>query len=169
MTHAPAPAPAPRRPDVRDVATIGRSIRIKGEVRGDEDLLIQGRIEGSVNLEQHSITVGADGEVKASIVGRIVTVEGSVEGNLTADEQVILRGSAFVRGDIVAPRVVLEDGARFRGSVDMGEEAAQRASVSASAAAPKKARPERASTELVEAGSGNGARAKEDAPAKAAV
>lgn len=102
-------------------ATIGRSITIKGEVTGEEDLLIQGRVDGSVDLKQHSVTVGSDGEVKADITGRVVTVEGSVDGNLTAEEQVILRGSARVQGDIAAPRVVLEDGARFRGGVDMGD------------------------------------------------
>ncbi len=104
-----------------DVATIGRSIAIQGQVTGDEDLLIQGKVDGSVDLKQHAITVGPDGEVKASIVGRVVTVEGKVEGNITADEQVILRTSASVQGDITAPRVVLEDGSRFRGGIDMGE------------------------------------------------
>ncbi len=102
-------------------ATIGRSISIKGEVTGDEDLLIQGRVEGSVNLKQHSVTVGREGEVKADISGRVITIEGRVQGNLMADEQVVLRSSAQVQGDIVSPRVVLEDGARFRGGVDMGE------------------------------------------------
>ena len=102
-------------------ATIGRSITIRGEVTGDEDLLIQGRVDGSVDLKQHSVTVGPDGEVKASIIGRVVTIEGRVEGNLSADEQVILRSSSWVQGDITAPRVVLEDGARFRGGVDMSE------------------------------------------------
>ena len=92
---------------------------------GDEDLLIQGKVEGSVHLKQHSITVGPDGEVKASIVGRVITVEGRVEGNLTAEEQVVLEGSARVQGDIAAPRLVLEDGSRFRGGVDMGELAEQ--------------------------------------------
>jgi cytoskeletal protein CcmA (bactofilin family) len=98
-----------------EVATIGRSIAIQGQVTGDEDLLIQGSVDGSVDLKQHAVTVGPDGEVKASIVGRVVTVEGKVEGNITADEQVILRTSASVQGDITAPRVVLEDGSRFRG------------------------------------------------------
>ena len=127
------PAAAPRQePTVRaerhatsggsgDRATIGRSITIKGEVTGDEDLLIQGRVEGSVDLKQHSVTVGPEGEVKASIIGRIVTVEGRVEGDLSAEEQIILRSSAWVHGDIIAPRVVLEDGASFRGGVDMGD------------------------------------------------
>jgi cytoskeletal protein CcmA (bactofilin family) len=151
------------------VATIGRSIRIKGEVTGDEDLLIQGSIEGSVVLKKHSITVGPDGEVKASIDGRLVTVEGTVEGNITGDEQVILRGSASVRGDIFAPRVVLEDGARFRGGVDMGEEPQERSSAPNRLAAAKKTKPEPDTAGMVEAKSGNGTIAKEDATAKAAT
>ncbi|HSK20237.1 MAG TPA: polymer-forming cytoskeletal protein [Longimicrobiales bacterium] len=102
-------------------ATIGRSITINGEVSGDEDLLIQGRVDGSVNLKQHSVTVGPEGEVKANITARVVMVDGRVEGNIKAEEQVVLRSSALVEGDIAAPRVVLEDGARFRGGVDMGE------------------------------------------------
>lgn len=102
-------------------ATIGSSIRIQGEVTGDEDLLIQGHVEGTVDLAQQSVTVGPDGEVTADITGRVITVEGQVEGDLSGEEQVILRSSARVEGDISAPRVVLEDGARFRGGVEMGE------------------------------------------------
>jgi len=120
------PTPTPERPTPMHTpsaerATIGRSITIRGEVTGDEDLLIQGRVDGSVDLKQHAVTIGREGEVKANIIGRIVTVEGKVEGNLTADEQVILKASATVQGDISAPRVVLEDGARFRGGVDMAD------------------------------------------------
>ena len=106
-----------------ELATIGRSIRVKGDVTGDEDLLIQGRVEGSVELKQHSVTVGTYGEVKASITARVVTIEGKVQGNLAAVEQVVLLSSASVEGDIAAPGVVLEDGARFRGSLDMGDSA----------------------------------------------
>jgi cytoskeletal protein CcmA (bactofilin family) len=110
---APTGSPADR-------ATIGRSISIRGDVTGDEDLFIQGRVEGSVDLQQNTVTVGPEGEVRASIVGRVVTVEGRVEGNISAAEQVVLRSTAVVEGDITAPRLVLEDGARFRGGVDMG-------------------------------------------------
>jgi cytoskeletal protein CcmA (bactofilin family) len=102
-------------------ATIGRSITIHGEVTGDEDLLIQGRVDGSVDLKQQSITVGQDGRVNAAITGRIIVVEGQVEGDLKAEEQVVLKASAKVQGDIVSPRVVLEDGAVFSGGVDMGK------------------------------------------------
>ena len=127
-TSAPGvPERAPRPETHRAVgaaterATIGRSITIHGEVSGDEDLLIQGRVEGSGGLKQHSVTVGGDGWVKANITARIVTVEGEVEGDLTAQEQVVLRSSARVLGDLTAPRVVLEDGATFRGLVDMAD------------------------------------------------
>lgn len=111
----------PRESTSSERATIGPSISIRGEVTGDEDLLIQGRVDGSVDLKQHAVTVGPEGKVKAGIVARVVVVEGTVEGNLRADEQVILRSSASVQGDITSPRLVLEDGARFRGGVDMGD------------------------------------------------
>ena len=101
-------------------ATIGPSIRIDGDVTGSEDLLIQGYVDGSVMLEDHTVSVGKEGRVHADIQGRVITIEGRVEGDLTAQEQIVLRGSAQVKGDIKAPRVVLEDGATFRGLVDMG-------------------------------------------------
>lgn len=105
-------------------AVIGPSIRIKGDVTGSEDLLIEGEVDGSVSLGDHAIGVGSEGRVNADIVGRVITVDGHVEGNLEAGEQIVLRGTAKVRGDIKAPRVVLEDGATFRGLVDMGTPAA---------------------------------------------
>jgi len=131
--EAPTPTPPPRAETPMrsaqpaapaastDRATIGRSITIRGDVTGDEDLVIQGRVEGSVDLKQHAVTVGAEGQVKASITGRVVIVEGKVVGNVTGHERIVLRSTASVEGDISAPRVVLEDGARFRGGVDMTE------------------------------------------------
>ena len=98
---------------------IGPSITIKGDVSGDEDLVIQGRIEGKVNLGQHNVTIGPDGRVKADVHGRTVIVEGEVEGDLRAQEQIILRQTAKVLGSITAPRVSLEDGAVFRGGIEM--------------------------------------------------
>lgn len=124
LTPASAPAsPSPAAGAER--ATIGRTILLRGDVTGDEDLLIHGRVEGSVDLRLHALTVGREGEVVADILGRVVTIEGRVEGNIIGGEQVILRSSAHVKGDIRAPRVVLENGARFRGLVDMGEEEEQ--------------------------------------------
>ncbi|MBI5445159.1 MAG: polymer-forming cytoskeletal protein [Deltaproteobacteria bacterium] len=118
-----AAAPQPTRPvelgKTSPCAAIGPTITIQGEVTGDEDLVIQGRIEGRVDLGQHKVTVGRSGWVRADIHGGAVVVEGEVEGSLTAGELVVVRSSGRVRGDITAPRVTLEDGAGFKGSIDM--------------------------------------------------
>lgn len=121
----PGPAPTPTAARVR--ASIGRSITIRGEVTGEEDLVIEGRVDGSVDLKQHAVTVGPGGMVKAGIAGRIVTVEGTVQGDLHGEEVVVLRSTAVVQGDITTPRLVLEDGASFRGAVDMGDRPGGRA------------------------------------------
>ena len=102
-----------------DRAIIGPSITIRGDVTGDEDLVIQGRVEGKVDLAQHNVTVGVNGRIKANVLGRTVTVEGEVEGDLHAEEQIVIRKSAKVRGNVAAPRVTIEDGATFQGSIDM--------------------------------------------------
>jgi len=118
----PAQSPAGRTPAPRrsgGAATIGPSIKIKGDVSGDEDLLIQGQVEGKVKLGKHNVTIGSDGHVKADVHGRTVVVEGQVEGDLRAKEQIILRHTARVEGSIAAPRVTLEDGAVFRGGIEM--------------------------------------------------
>jgi len=117
-----APRPTSTTPAVSasgEAATIGRSITIRGDVTGDEDLYIQGQIEGTVDLKQHNVTVGPEGRVKANIKARMVTIEGEVDGDVRGQEQVALRSASKVTGDITAPRVVLEDGATFLGSIDM--------------------------------------------------
>src|SRR3954447_11593317 len=125
MTAAPAPSPSPapaaasepqRRPSER--ATIGPSIFIKGDLSGEEDLVIEGRVEGKVDLKQNNVTVGKNGRVKADVFGKVVVIEGEVDGNVFAREQAILRQSGAIRGNITAPRVILEDGSRFKGSID---------------------------------------------------
>jgi cytoskeletal protein CcmA (bactofilin family) len=116
-SSSPGPSPEPRRSSER--ATIGPSIIIKGDLSGGEDLVIEGRVEGRVDLKQHNVTVGRSGRVKADIFGKIVTVEGEVDGNVFAQEQAILRQAGAIRGNITAPRVILEDGSRFKGSIDM--------------------------------------------------
>jgi cytoskeletal protein CcmA (bactofilin family) len=100
-------------------AVIGPSITVTGDVSGGEDLVIQGAVHGTVNLVQHNVTIGPSGKVKADIHGKMVVVEGEVEGDLTAHEQIILRHTARVEGSISAPRVALEDGAVFRGGIEM--------------------------------------------------
>jgi len=120
----PTPAGAERVPrGPREAAIIGPSIAIRGDVTGDEDLTIQGRVEGTVTLKQHNLSVGPEGKVDASIHARTVTVDGEVKGDLRGEEQVVLRKTARVQGNIQSPRVTVEDGARFRGGIDMGEPA----------------------------------------------
>jgi cytoskeletal protein CcmA (bactofilin family) len=117
---APSPAaPEPARRNSGERATIGPSIFIKGDLAGEEDLVIEGRVEGKVDLKQHNVTIGKNGRVKADVFGRVVTVEGEVDGNVFAQEQAVLRQSGAVRGNITSPRVTLEDGSRFKGSIDM--------------------------------------------------
>jgi cytoskeletal protein CcmA (bactofilin family) len=121
---APRPAPAPPSTPAAetrrtDRATIGPSIFIKGDLTGDEDLIIEGKVEGKVDLKQNNLTVGKSGRVRADIFGRVVTVEGEVDGNVFAQEAAVLRQSGALRGNISSPRVTLEDGSRFKGSIDM--------------------------------------------------
>ncbi len=104
---------------VREQAIIGASLVVKGDVAGDEDLLIQGQIEGKVTLQNNSITVGRNGQVKADLFGKTISVEGTVQGNLFADEKIVIRQSGSVRGNLQAPRVTLEEGSKFKGSIDM--------------------------------------------------
>lgn len=98
---------------------IGSSIVIKGTVTGDEDLLIQGRVEGTIELGSHEVTVGNSGQVNADIKASVVKIDGEVSGDVTGVEKVVISKSGNVRGNIVAPRVTLEDGAIFKGSIDM--------------------------------------------------
>ena len=102
-----------------ECATVGPSIRIQGDMSGEEDLLVQGRIEGTISLKNNLVTVGKDGHVNATVDARVIKIEGTVEGDLHGNEQVIVSRSGNVRGNIVAPRVTLEDGCRFKGSIDM--------------------------------------------------
>jgi len=110
----------------KEHALIGPTILIKGDLTGEEDLLIDGRVEGKVELHKHNITVGKNGRVKADLYGKVITVEGEVHGNLYGEEQLVLRQSSTVRGNILAPRVVLEDGANFKGTIDMSSKDAAR-------------------------------------------
>jgi cytoskeletal protein CcmA (bactofilin family) len=105
--------------DRRDPAAVGASISIVGDITGDEDLTILGRVEGKIDLPQHVVTVGQSGRVKADIHARVVSVAGEVRGNLIAGEQILIRKTATMLGNLTAPRVGLEDGCSFRGSVEM--------------------------------------------------
>jgi cytoskeletal protein CcmA (bactofilin family) len=108
-------------------AIIGRSIQINGDVKGGEDLLIEGDVSGTVELKNNALTVGKEGKVKADIYARSITVDGTTEGDLFASERISIRSSANVRGNLLAPRVSLEDGARFKGSIEMDPQAVEKA------------------------------------------
>ena len=120
MQPPPQPSvPRSQPPPAKERALIGPSIEIKGTLSGGEDLFVEGRVEGKIELAQHSVTIGPSGRIKADIQGRSIVVMGEVEGNLAGSEQIILRQSSKVRGNLVAPRVSLEDGSDFKGSIDM--------------------------------------------------
>jgi cytoskeletal protein CcmA (bactofilin family) len=115
---APAPA-ATAAGEKREAAAIGPSIAIVGDVVGEEDLTILGKVEGKIDLPKNCVTVGQSGRVKADIHARVVSVAGEVHGNLVASEQILIRRTATMLGNLTAPRVGLEDGCCFRGSVEM--------------------------------------------------
>ena len=118
----PAKASAASKTNSRKPATIGSSIVIHGDVTGEEDLVVDGAIEGTVNFKDNNLVVSENGRVTANINARIIRVDGQVNGELYGSEQVIISPSGKVKGDIRAPRVVLEDGCSFKGSVDMDTE-----------------------------------------------
>lgn len=121
-SYSPVPpspaAPAGGRRE-RAVAVIGSSISIQGDLSGEEDLTIHGRVDGKVDVKGNSVTIGESGRVKADVYGKTIIVEGQVDGNLFGGDQIILRSSGHVRGNLTAPRVALEDGAQFKGAIDM--------------------------------------------------
>ena len=102
---------------LKEQAVIGPSISIKGELSGEEDLMIQGRVEGKIDLKKNSVTVGRNGHIKGDIYGKIISIEGKVQGNLVGEERIVIRQCGRVRGDLRAPRINLEDGAKYKGNV----------------------------------------------------
>src|SRR5436309_5595 len=102
-----------------ELASIGKSIVINGELSGSEDLTIEGRVDGKIELRDHVLTVGSNGRIKAQVSAKAIVVLGQVTGNLNATEKVDIKESGSVEGDIVAPRVAIADGSHFKGSIDM--------------------------------------------------
>jgi cytoskeletal protein CcmA (bactofilin family) len=125
VAAAARPALTPTRPAESfraELAHIGKSVLIKGELSGSEDLYLDGEVEGSVDLKQNSLTVGPNGRVRANIRAREVIVHGKVEGNIQGDEKVELKKSAVLVGDISTQRITIEDGAYFKGAIDIQKE-----------------------------------------------
>lgn len=117
-------------PSTRSVAMIGTGIQINGDISGDENLVIDGKVEGSIRLNSNEVSVGQGGRVKADVSARIVRIDGQVDGDIVGQEKVIISKSGSVRGNIKAPRVLLEDGAMFKGSIDMDPQKATESATS---------------------------------------
>jgi cytoskeletal protein CcmA (bactofilin family) len=103
----------------RDMVNIGKSVIIKGDLSGSEDLTIEGQVDGKIELKQNVLTIGPNGRIKAAVFAKAVVVQGEVQGDITATERVDIRDAGSVDGDLSAPRVAIADGAHFRGSIDM--------------------------------------------------
>jgi len=139
-----SPAAEPARSDSargmeKGPVNIGKSVIIKGELTGSEDLTIEGHVEGKIELRQNVLTIGPNGRIKAQVFAKSVVILGEVTGNVTASEKVDLRDNGSVDGDIAAPRVAIAEGAHFRGSIDMqraGVKAGDTAKADTKSAAP---------------------------------
>lgn len=107
----------------RELATIGRSIQISGDLRGDEDLRIEGDVSGTVELRNNALTIGKEGKVHADVYARSIAVDGETRGDLYATERVSVHVNARVQGNIISPRVSIEEGAHFKGSIEMDQAA----------------------------------------------
>jgi cytoskeletal protein CcmA (bactofilin family) len=127
QANVPAAQAEPRRQQMTegDVVNIGKSVVIKGELNGSEDLTVEGHVEGKIELRDHVLTIGPNGKIKAQVFAKAVIVLGEVNGNVTATEKVDIRDGGSVDGDIISPRVAIAEGAHFRGSVDMQRKGAQ--------------------------------------------
>lgn len=122
-TSAPTAQPA-----TADQATIGKSLIIKGEVTGSESLYIDGKVEGSINLPGNRVTVGRNGQVTANISAREIVVLGKVKGNVNASDRVDIRSEGSLSGDVVAQRISIEDGAFFKGGIDIRKPGSEKSS-----------------------------------------
>lgn len=117
------PGNRPQTAGRQEAAVIGPSIHIDGDLRGDEDLVIEGEVKGTVLLKNNSLTIGSHGKVMADVYAHTIYVDGYMEGDLYGAERISIRKSAQVHGNIASPRVSLEDGAKFKGSIEMDPEA----------------------------------------------
>ena len=126
----------------KDIVNIGKSVVIKGELNGSEDLTIEGHVEGTIQLKEHVLTIGPNGRIKAQVFAKSVIVLGEVTGNVTASDKVDIRDNGSVDGDIVSPRVAIAEGAHFRGSVDMQRKAGAPQAQASKPAAAKDAAPQ---------------------------
>lgn len=129
------PVESPKSQDLRtDVAHIGKSVVIKGELSGSEDLYLDGEVEGTIELQRNSLTIGPNGRIRAHINAKEVVVHGKVDGNIKCTDRMELRRTAVLVGDVSTQRIVIEDGAFFKGSIDIQREAKKETPAFAAAA-----------------------------------
>src|SRR5438552_7335878 len=126
----------------KDIVNIGKSVVIKGELNGSEDLTIEGHVEGTIQLRDHVLTIGPNGRIKAQVFAKAVIVLGEVHGNVTASDKVDIRDNGSVEGDLVAPRIAIAEGAHFKGAVDMQRKTAAPQAQAKPAAAPAASQPQ---------------------------
>jgi cytoskeletal protein CcmA (bactofilin family) len=129
----------------REAAVIGPSIQINGDLSGEEDLIIQGKVTGTIQLKEKSLTIGTQGQIDANVLAKSVIVEGEVKGDLYGSEKVAIHKTGNVHGNIVSPKVSLEEGCRFKGSIDMDQDMINK-SFAKSGAASSVTKPEQPST-----------------------
>ncbi len=115
---------------------IGKTISIKGDITGEENLVIEGKVDGTVQLKSNDLTIGQSGRVNANLTANVVRIDGEVKGDIVGTEKVVITKTGRVQGNIVGPRVTLEDGAKFKGSIDMDPTGADRMGVQAPKAVP---------------------------------
>jgi cytoskeletal protein CcmA (bactofilin family) len=129
----------------KDIVNIGKSVVIKGELNGSEDLTIEGHVEGTIQLREHVLTIGPNGRIKAQVFAKSVIVLGEVNGNITASDKVDIRDNGSVEGDLVSPRIAIAEGAHFKGAIDMQRKGAPQAQGKPAAAAqPQAQQPQQA-------------------------
>jgi cytoskeletal protein CcmA (bactofilin family) len=120
FTPQTRPVETPKMDNFRaDVAHIGKSVIVKGELSGSEDLYLDGEVEGSIELRGHSLTIGPNGRVRANVHAKDVVIHGKVDGNVRGNDRVELKKSAVLNGDIFTQRITIEDGAFFKGAIDI--------------------------------------------------
>lgn len=134
---APSASAATNAPASGEQATIGKSLIVKGELSGSESLYIDGKVEGAINLPGNRVTVGRNGQVAANIMAREIVVLGKVRGNCHASDRVDIRSEGSLTGDVIAARISIEDGAFFKGGIDIRKPGAGEKSAPAPAAAEK--------------------------------
>lgn len=100
-------------------ATLGATIKIKGDITGDESLVIEGQVDGSVTLNSHELIIGRTGRVHADVSAKVIRIDGEVQGDITSREKVLLSSSSNTKGNIITPKMTLEEGARFKGTIDI--------------------------------------------------